>query len=53
MHDPRYPHRFVRSRRELNVRSEDWFSLGVLTVVEVAMLLGTVLVVLHENGVVH
>ncbi|WP_143661247.1 hypothetical protein [Streptomyces sp. ms115] len=38
---------------ELNARSEDWFTLGVLTVVEVAMLLGMVLVVLHENGVIH
>ncbi len=53
MYDPRHPHRFVHSRRELNARSEDWFSPGVPIVVETALLLGMVLVILHENGIIH
>ncbi len=53
VYDPLYPSRFVRSRRELNAPSEDWFSLWVMTAVEVLMLLGLVLVLLHESGVIH
>lgn len=50
VYDPRHPHRFVRSRRELNASSEALFSLGVLTVAEIVMLLGMVLVVLHNDA---
>ncbi|MFE5963182.1 DUF3592 domain-containing protein [Streptomyces rubiginosohelvolus] len=53
VYDPRHPHRFVRSRRELNARSEAWFSLGVLAAAEITMVLGMVLVILHENGIIH
>ncbi|MFD3976171.1 DUF3592 domain-containing protein [Streptomyces cyaneofuscatus] len=53
VYDPRHPHRFVRSRRELDARSEAWFSLWVLAAAELTMVLGLVLVLLHENGVIH
>ncbi|MEU3820237.1 DUF3592 domain-containing protein [Streptomyces sp. NPDC030392] len=53
VYDPALPRVFVRSRRELTARQEAWLILWWMLGMEALMIVGFVLVVLYEAGVIH